>query len=96
MNKLFKALDDPTRRRILELLREKDLTAGEIADAFDISKPSISHHLNLLKEAGVVSSFREGQFIFYSINTTVLDDLISWTLKLVKPKESTNENTKLA
>ena len=96
MNKLFKALDDPTRRRILELLREKDLTAGEIADAFDISKPSISHHLNLLKEAGVVSSFREGQFIFYSISTTVLDDLISWTLKLVKPKESTNENTKLA
>jgi len=51
MNSLFKALDDPTRRQILELLKKKDLTAGEIADAFTISKPSISHHLDLLRQA---------------------------------------------
>jgi len=53
MNSLFKALDDPTRRQILELLKKKDLTAGEIADAFTISKPSISHHLDLLRQANL-------------------------------------------
>lgn len=82
MNKLFKALNDPTRRRILEMLREKDLTAGDIADAFDMTKPSISHHLDLLKQADLVIAIKKGQFIKYSINTTVLDDLMHWVLKL--------------
>ncbi len=59
MNTLFKALNDNTRREILELLREKDLTAGEIADQFNISKPSISHHLDLLKQAGLVESTKK-------------------------------------
>ena len=54
MNNLFKALNDPTRRKILELLKKNDMTAGEIADEFNISKPSISHHLDLLKQAGLV------------------------------------------
>ena len=82
MNHVFKALNDPTRRQILELLREKDLTAGDIAEAFDISKPSISHHLDLLKQANLVDSYRNGQFIIYSLNTTVVDDLINWLLTI--------------
>jgi len=65
----FKALADPTRRRILELLRSADLTAGELADHFDMTKPSISHHLNTLKAAGLVDAEREGQSIVYSLNT---------------------------
>ncbi|MBK7427989.1 MAG: winged helix-turn-helix transcriptional regulator [Saprospiraceae bacterium] len=84
MNTIFKALNDPTRRAILDLLREKDMTAGEIADAFNITKPSISHHLDLLRQANLVSSEKKGLFIFYSLNTTVLDDLMVWILTLKK------------
>ena len=84
MNHLFKALNDPTRREILEMLKKKDLTAGEIAEAFDISKPSISHHLDLLKQAGLVESIREGQFITYSLNMTVVDDILKWFIQLKK------------
>ena len=76
----FKALADPTRRRILELLRDGDLTAGELAEHFDISKPSLSHHLAALKSAGLVSDERRGQNIVYSLNTTVMQDLIGWFL----------------
>ena len=84
MNDLFKALNDPTRREILEMLKEKDMTAGEIADHFDISKPSISHHLDLLKRADLVVSVRKGQFIHYSLNTTVIDGVIKWFFSLQK------------
>jgi len=88
MNHLFQALSDPTRRKILDMLRKKDLTAGEIADAFDISKPSISHHLDILKRANLVVSEKQGQFITYSINTTELDELIKWMYHLgVKKKK---------
>lgn len=80
MNHVFKALNDPTRRSILDLLKAKDLTAGEIADEFNISKPSISHHLDLLKQAGLVESYRKGQFIHYSLITSVMDDLLSWLM----------------
>lgn len=76
----FKALADPTRRRILELLRDGDLTAGELAEHFDISKPSLSHHLATLKSAGLVSDERRGQNIVYSLNTTVMQDPIGWFL----------------
>ena len=81
MNKVFKALNDPTRRKILEMLREKDLTAGEIAGRFDITWPSISHHLDLLRKAGLVDSQKEGQFVCYSINTSVMEDLLEWMLQ---------------
>lgn len=84
MNYLFKALNDETRRQILELLKEKDLTAGEIANAFNISKPSISHHLDILKRADLVSSEKKGQFVTYSINTTILEDVLQWILTLKK------------
>lgn len=84
MNALFKALNDPIRRDILKHLRERDLTAGEIADKFNISKPSISHHLEILRNAGLVTSDKQGQFICYSINTTVLDDMLEWIIALKK------------
>ncbi len=82
MNQLFKALNDSTRREILQLLKDKDLTAGEIADQFKISKPSISHHLDLLRQAGLVVSVKEGQFIYYSLNTTVMDEMLKWIISL--------------
>lgn len=91
MNTFFKALNDPTRRKIIELLKEKDLTAGEIADAFNISKPSISHHLDLLKQAGIVLAIKEGQFINYSLNTTVFDEAIKWIIDVIDSKTKNNE-----
>ncbi len=87
MNLLFKALNDPTRREILELLGKKDLSAGDIADHFDMSKPSISHHLDLLKQADLVESVKKGQFIYYSINTTVFDELVKWMMKFKQNKK---------
>lgn len=81
MNILFKALNDTTRRSILEMLKEKDMTAGDIADQFNISKPSISHHLDLLKQANLVVAVKEGQFIYYSINTTVMDEMLKWLMQ---------------
>ncbi|QSW87844.1 MULTISPECIES: autorepressor SdpR family transcription factor [Flavobacterium] len=80
MNEIFKALNDSTRREILDLLKEKDRSAGEIADAFNISKPSISHHLDILKRADLITSEKNGQFIIYSINTTIMDDVLQWIL----------------
>jgi ArsR family transcriptional regulator len=88
LNSLFKALNDPTRREILELLKDKDLTAGEIADQFNISRPSISHHLDLLRQAGLVMSVKEGQFIYYSINTTVMDEMLKWIMQFKSPQNN--------
>lgn len=87
----FKALADPTRRRILELLRSADLNAGELADHFDMAKPSISHHLNTLKAAGLVDAEREGQSIVYSLNTSVLQDLMSWFYTFTDKSDSDDE-----
>jgi DNA-binding transcriptional ArsR family regulator len=84
MNETFKALSDPSRRKILELLKEKDMTAGEIHENFDMSKPSISQHLKILKGAGLVHDLKLGQYIYYSINTTVLQDLIGWAYDISK------------
>jgi DNA-binding transcriptional ArsR family regulator len=91
LNTLFKALNDPTRREILELLKEKDLTAGEIADQFNISKPSISHHLDLLRQAGLVVSVKEGQFVFYSLNTTAMDEMLKWIISLQSKKNKASQ-----
>ena len=87
MNTLFKALNDSTRRKILELLQKKDMTAGDIADEFNISKPSISHHLDLLKQAGLVEAVKEGQYIYYSLNTTVVDEILKWFLQFKTKKK---------
>ena len=86
MNLLFKALGDPTRREIIELLRKRDMNAGEIAEHFSISKPSISHHLDLLRQANVVISIKEGQFITYSVNTTVFDEMVKWVIDVSDKK----------
>ena len=86
MNDAFKALSDPTRRRILELLSDRDMTAGEIAECFDISKPSVSHHLSTLKAAGLVLDERKGQNIIYSLNTTIFQDLIKWFFDFYQKK----------
>ena len=82
MDRTYKALSDPSRRRILELLRDRDMTAGEIAAEFDMAWPSVSHHLNVLKGAELVLAEREGQTIRYSLRTTVLQDVIAQMVKL--------------
>lgn len=87
-NSVFKALSDSTRRNILQLLKYKDLSAGEIADQFEISKPSISHHLNLLKQANLVLDERRGQNIYYSLNTTVFQEVLRFFLKMIDQEES--------
>ena len=87
MNTVFKALNDPTRRAILELLQARDMTAGEIADKFNISFPSISHHLDLLKQAKLVISEKEGQFVYYSLNTTVVDEILKWLMQFKNKKK---------
>lgn len=92
MNTVFKALNDPTRRAILDMLKRGDRTAGEIADAFAISKPSISHHLDLLKQAGLIEALRQGQFIRYSLNTTVLDETLQWLLALVQSHSDNDQD----
>ena len=82
MNKVFKALSDETRRELLKLLSEKPMSAGEIADNFNMSKPSISKHLDILNEAELVVRDRQGQFIIYSINTSVLQRVLSGFLDI--------------
>ena len=84
MNDIFKALDDPTRREILTMLKKQDMTAGDIAAKFDMTAPSISHHLDKLKRAGLVTTVKQGQFVHYSINTTIVDDLLKFVLTLKK------------
>lgn len=82
INQAFKALSDPTRREILRLLSRGEQTAGELSDHFDMTKPSVSHHFAVLKEAGLVRSRREGQQIYYSLDTTVVQDVLAriWDL----------------
>lgn len=87
LNLAFKALNDKTRREILELLRKGDMTAGEIVEKFNMSGPSISHHLDLLKRAGLIESEKKGQFVNYSLNMTVLDDIMKWMLQFNKTKK---------
>lgn len=78
MNEAWNALSDPTRRKILTMLRKSDLNAGEIASQFEMSKPSISHHLSILKQADLVTTKKVGQNMIYSINTSVLEDILNW------------------
>ncbi|CEJ75526.1 ArsR family transcriptional regulator [[Clostridium] sordellii] len=84
MSKAFKALSDKTRREILKLLNNKDMSAGEIAEHFDISKPSISKHLDILREAELISSEKKGQFVIYSINTSVIQEVLGNFLEIFK------------
>jgi ArsR family transcriptional regulator, arsenate/arsenite/antimonite-responsive transcriptional repressor len=83
MDAVFKALSDPTRREILRLLSHGEKTAGELAEQFDMTKPSMSHHFAVLKEAELITSRREGQQIWYRLNSTVAQDAITWVMELV-------------
>jgi DNA-binding transcriptional ArsR family regulator len=82
LNQAFKALSDPTRREIIRLLGHGEQTAGELSARFDMTKPSMSHHFAVLKEADLITSRREGQQILYALNTTVLEDVLTriWDL----------------
>ena len=84
MNSLIKAMNDETRRQIVDLLKKEDMNAGEIAAHFNISKPSISHHLDILKQADLITSEKKGQFVEYSLNTSILEDLLTWIIHLKK------------
>ncbi|MGB9857001.1 MAG: autorepressor SdpR family transcription factor [Dictyoglomaceae bacterium] len=85
---LFKALSDETRRKILRLLAERNMTAGEIANSFSQSWPTISHHLEILKEAGLITDERKGKYIIYSLNTTVFQEVLLWFLDTLKGGEN--------
>ncbi len=82
INEVFKALSDPTRREILRILSHGERTAGELAEPFDMTKPSMSHHFSVLKDADLIRSRREGQQIIYALNTTVVEDVVTriWDL----------------
>jgi DNA-binding transcriptional ArsR family regulator len=83
-NNTFRALADPTRREILGLLRQGEMTAGALAEKFDMTKPSMSHHFAVLKDADLVTSRREGQQIWYGLNTTVVQDVMAWAMRLIE------------
>src|SRR5208283_4046131 len=83
-NKAFKALADPSRREILSLLRRGEMTAGDLAQRFDMTKPTMSHHFAVLKDADLLTSRRDGQQIWYGLNTTVVQDLMAWAMDLIR------------
>ena len=85
MNEVFRALVDPTRREILRLLRQGEMSAGELAKHFDMSKPSMSHHFTVLKNAQLVTNRRDGQLIYYTLNTTIMQDLAAVLWDLFSP-----------
>jgi len=91
MDSVFKALADPTRRKVLHLLSDGDKTAGELSAAFPISDPSMSHHFTVLKSAGLIESKRAGQQIVYSLNTTVVQDLVAALMDIFDRKANGEE-----
>jgi ArsR family transcriptional regulator, arsenate/arsenite/antimonite-responsive transcriptional repressor len=91
-NQVFRALADPTRREILRLLGQSDMTAGELAQRFDMAKPSMSHHFSVLKEADLIRSRRRGQQIWYSLNTTVVQDVLRWAMSLSETGQAKDES----
>ena len=83
-NHAFKAIADPTRREILRMLRKAPMTAGALAERFDMSKPTMSHHFAVLKAADLITSRREGQTIWYALNTSVLEDVVAWAIDMAR------------
>ncbi|MCA1855088.1 autorepressor SdpR family transcription factor [Massilia oculi] len=84
LNEVFKAIADPTRREILRLLRHEEMSAGDVAARFDMTKPTMSHHFAVLKAAGLITSRREGQTIWYALDTTVLEDVLAWSMDMAR------------
>src|SRR5262245_2632459 len=93
-NDAFKALADPTRREILKLLRRGEMTAGELAERFAMTKPSMSHHFAVLKQADLITARREGQQIYYALNTTVVEDLMAIIWGLFGDGRATSKESK--
>ena len=87
MGDVWKALADTTRRKILELLKEKDMNAGEIAERFNMTKPSISNHLSILKQADLVDFEKQGQNVIYSLKTSVIEDMLNLLSNLTNRNE---------
>lgn len=87
MDRVFKAISDPTRREILRLLGEGEKNAGQLADHFDMTKPTMSHHFAVLKEADLITSRRDGQQIWYALNTSVVEDVLRWAMDLSNGKK---------
>ena len=83
----FKALSDPTRREIVTLLRDGKLSAGEIVSHFSSTNATISHHLSVLKQADLISDEKVGKYIFYELNTSVIDEIIGWITSLKKGED---------
>ena len=96
MNDVFKALADPTRREILRMLRRGPMTAGQLAEKFDISKPSMSHHFSILQNADLIAATRDGRQIVYALNTTVVQDLLTSLLDFVPAKGNSARGRKEA
>lgn len=88
----WKAMSDPTRREILRLLRDKPLTAGEIGEHFLATGATISHHLAILKQAGLISDTKQGKYIFYELNLSVLEEMMSWMTDLMGGDHHEREN----
>ena len=74
----MRALSDPTRREILNLLKQDSISAGDIAGHFDMSVPAVSKHLSILKDAGLIRDRREGKYIYYELNASVLEEVLIW------------------
>ncbi len=91
IGKTFKALSDPTRREILDLLKKQKRTAGELASHFDMTQATVSHHLSVLKEADLILDEKKGKYILYEINTSVMDEIVEWITTL-KKEEKHDEN----
>ncbi|MEZ0118145.1 UNVERIFIED_ORG: ArsR family transcriptional regulator [Heyndrickxia coagulans] len=84
---VYKALSDKNRRKILEMLKEKDMSVNEIAKHFEMSQPSISNHLSILKNANLIESRKEGKYVIYSINLTVLEETLQWFIDMIGKKQ---------
>ena len=87
LTNFFKALSDPTRRKVLQLLREQDMTPSEILEKLPVSQPTLSHHLDILKRADLVTGEREGQFIRYSLNMSVLDMTVDYMMQFKRSEK---------
>ena len=83
----IKALSDPTRRKILEILKKGPVSAGELGKEFDMTGATLSHHLSILKKAGLVHDEKKGTFIYYEINTSVMEDLLTWVVSFMEEKD---------
>jgi DNA-binding transcriptional ArsR family regulator len=83
----FRALSDPTRREVVRLLRQRDMTAGEIADRFPLAKSTLSGHFNVLKQAGLIIAERQGSTVVYSLNTSALEDAMAAIISLFRRRD---------